>query len=114
MGSKIDFVNSKSFQLYPWFDYDEISDSVTCFVCKRQDLKLKENVEKSFTSAAYLDWKHAISSFDEHQAVNYHKLAMTYDVIVRQCGNVNEMHNESTASQMELNRRFFVKIAKDC
>ena len=29
------FCNSKWFKLYPWLDYDEVSDGVTCFVCKR-------------------------------------------------------------------------------
>ena len=79
-----------------------VTDSVACFVCKCHHSKLKRNVEKSFTSASYSDWKHALSSFDEHQAAGYHRLTMTYEVIVPQCGNVKEMQNESTASQMEL------------
>ena len=37
---------------------------------------------------------------------------MTYEVIVPQYGNVEEMQNESTASQMELNRRCLVKIVE--
>ena len=47
-----------------------------------------------FTSAGYPDWKHALSLFDEHQTASYHRLAMTYEVIVLQCRNVKEMHNE--------------------
>ena len=35
---------------------------------------------------------------------------MTYEVVVPQFGGVKEMQNRSTASQMELNRRCFVKI----
>ena len=76
---------------------------LTCFVCKRRHSKLKGNVEKSFTTAGYSDWKHALSSFDEHQVASYHRLAMTYEVIVPQCGDVKEAQNESTTSQMELN-----------
>ena len=41
------------FKLYPWLEYDEVSDSVTCFVCKRHHSKLKGNIEKSLTSAGY-------------------------------------------------------------
>ena len=67
---------------------------LTCFACKRHHSKLKGNVEKSFKSAGYSDWKHALSSFDEHQAASYHRLAMTYEVIVPQCGDVKEMQNE--------------------
>ena len=37
---------------------------------------------------------------------------MTFEVIVPQCGDVKEMQNESTASQMELNRRCLVKIVE--
>ena len=78
------------FKLSLWLDYDEISDSVTCFVCKCHHSKLKGNVEKSFRLAAYSGWKHALSSFNEHQAATYHRLA-AYQVIVPQCGNFKEM-----------------------
>ena len=111
-GKQNRFCNSKWFRLYPWLDYDEISDSVTCFVFKRHHSKLKETVEKSFTLAGYSDCKHSLSLFDEHQAASCHKLAMTYEVIVPQCGDVKEMQNESTASQMELNRQCLVKIVE--
>ena len=104
-GKQNRFCNSKQFKLYPWLDYDEVSDSVTCFNCKRHHSKLEGNVEKSFTSAGYSDWKHALSSFDEHQTGSFHRLAMTYEVIVPQWGGVKEMQNESTASQMESKRR---------
>ena len=96
------------FKQYPWLEYDEVSDSVTCFVCKRHHSKLKGNIEKSLTSAGYWDWKHALSS----QAASYYRLAMTYEVIVPQCSDVKEMQNESTASQMELNHLFLVKIVE--
>ena len=36
--------------------------------------------------------------FDEHQAASYHRLAMNYEVIVPQCGDVKEMQNEATAT----------------
>ena len=84
---------------------------MSCFVCKRHHSKLKGNVEKSFISAGYSDWKHAVSSFAEHQAASYHRLTMTYEVIVPPCGDVKEMQNESTASPMELNR-CLVKIVE--
>ena len=109
-GKQNQFCNSKWFKLCPWLDNDEISDSFTCFACKRHHSKLTENVQKSFTSAGYSDWKNALSSFDEHQVASYYRLAMTYEVIMPQCGEVKEMQNESTANQMELNRRCFVKI----
>ena len=111
-GKQNRFCNSKWFKLYPWLDHDEVSDSVTCFICKSHHSKLKGNVEKSFTSAGYSDWKHALSSFDEHHAASYHRLAMTYEVIVPQCGDVKEMQNESTPSQMEFNHQCLVKIVE--
>ena len=74
-GNQNQFCNSKWFKLYAWLDYDEISDSITCFVCKRHHSKLKGSLKKSFTSTGSPDWKHALSSFDEHQAVSYHRLA---------------------------------------
>ena len=74
-GNQNQFFNSKWFKLYAWLDYDEISDSITCFVCKCHHSKLKGSLKKSFTSAGSPDWKHALSLFDEHQAVSYHRLA---------------------------------------
>ena len=50
--------------------------------------------------------------FDEHQAASYHRLAMTYEVIVPECGDVEEMQNESTTSHMELDRRCLVKTVE--
>ena len=47
-GKQNQFFNSKWFKVYPWLDYDEVSDSVTCFVCMHHYSKLKGNVEKSF------------------------------------------------------------------
>ena len=79
-GTQNRFCNSKWFKLYPWLDYDEVIDSITCFVCKRHHSKL--SVEMFFTSSGYSDWKHALPSFDEHQAASYHRLAMTYEVTV--------------------------------
>ena len=37
---------------------------------------------------------------------------MSYEVIVPKCGDVNGMQHESTASQMQLNRRCLVKIVE--
>ena len=44
-GKQNRFCNSKWFKLYLWLDYDEISDSVTCFTCKCQHSKLNGNAE---------------------------------------------------------------------
>ena len=79
-GKQNQFCNPKWFKLYPWLDYDEVIDSITCFVCKHHHSKL--SVEMFFTLAGYSDWKHALPSFDEHQAASYHRLAMTYEVIM--------------------------------
>ena len=37
---------------------------------------------------------------------------MTDEVIVPQCGDVKEMQNELTASQIELSRRYLAKIVE--
>ena len=78
------FYNSKWFKLHQWLEYDEVSDSVKCFVCKSHHSKLKGNVE--------------ILVFDDYQAASYHRLAMTYEAVVPQCGDVKEMQNEATAT----------------
>ena len=89
-----------------------MKDSATYFFCKCHHSKLKGNGESSFISAGCLDWKHALSLFDEHQAASYHRLAVNYEVIVPQCGDVKEIQNTSSANQMELNRQCLEKIVK--
>ena len=80
--------NLKWFKLYPWLEYDEISDSVTRFFCKNHDPKLRENVEKFFllaefglgTCSFFVWWTKSLSS-------------MTYEVIKTELCQINKFRN---------------------
>ena len=54
---------------FPWLDYNEEIDSVTCFTCKKQNFKenlvakrLKESV---FLESGFHNWKKALTKFEK-------------------------------------------------
>ena len=100
------------FEEYPWLDYDENRDCVTCFTCKSQisNLKSERNKEETFLTTGYRNWKKARYAFSEHQKSKCHLTAMTFEVTVPKCGDVREMMSREEASRMELNRQCLMKI----
>ena len=82
------------FQTFKWLDYDTKNDCVTCFICKRHLSKLGDKqVEAAFTIKGFRNWKKAKVTFNEHQKSNSHVAAMTYEVVVPQCGEIRAMTN---------------------
>ena len=72
---------SSWFKDFPWFHYDEISDSAFCYICISQNnkgnLTSARNKEQSFISTGYSNWKKALERFKEHQTSECHKVALT-------------------------------------
>ena len=71
------------FKRFPWLDYDAFNDSVTCYVCKRQNnqdnLKTERCKENAFLEKGFKNWKKAIEKFEKHQSSQCHRAASTYD-----------------------------------
>ena len=111
---------SRSFQSlwfkdYPWLHYDEISDSAFCYICISQNnkgnLTSARNMEKTFISTGYSNWKKALSRFKEHQTSECHKVAIDYEVVLpKTCGDVIDMTSKSVKKTRAQNRRCFAKI----
>ena len=67
--SKNDHV--KRFMRFLWLDYNAFDDSVTCYVCKRQNnqdnLKTKQCKVNTFLEKGFKNWKKALDKFEKHQ-----------------------------------------------
>ena len=100
------------FKEYKWLEYDEVKDCVTCFVCKKHVTKLdsEKNKEEAFLSAGFRNWKKAITRFADHQKSKCHLTAVTFEVTIPICGNIQEMTNESLKAKMKENRQCLIKV----
>ena len=103
---------SRWFTEFNWLDYDEVSDSVTCFICKKhlKNLEMENKKEETFLSTGFRNWKKALDSFNEHQKSKCHIAALTFEVTVPQSSNIQEMTSEKIKSNMQENRECLIKI----
>lgn len=102
------------FEKYPWLDYSMEKDSVTCFVCRKQNAQknlISEHCkELAFLETGFRNWKNALSKFEKHQVSKCHIAATSNEIVIPQCGNVIAMINENERANMEMNRRCFLEI----
>ena len=60
------------FKRFPWLDYNAFDDSVTCYLCKRQNnqnnLKTQPCKENSFLEKCFTNWKKELEKFEKHQS----------------------------------------------
>ena len=102
------------FKNYPWLDYCIDKDSVTCFVCKRHNVKGNLSAERckedAFIEIGFKSWKKALERFEKHQTSNCHRAAAAHEVVIPHCGDVVEMINENTNANRALSRRCFITI----
>ena len=103
------------FSDYPWLHYSEESDSVTCFICSKQNaagtLISASKKEMTFISHGFSNWKKALTRFKEHQTSECHKLAVDFEVNIPQTHpNFCEVSNEQAKCVMQKNRKCLIKI----
>ena len=71
---------------------------------------MEKNKEEAFLSTGFRNWKKALDSFKEHQKSKSHIAALTFEITIPQCGNIQEMTSEKIKSNMQENRKFLIKI----
>ena len=102
------------FKRFPWLDYNAFDDSVTCFVCKRQNnqdnLKTERCKESSFLKKGFKNCKKALKKFKKHQSSQCHRAASTYEILIPWCPDVAELFDNKEKEVLELNRRRFMAI----
>ena len=106
-GKQNHFCQSRWFTEFSWLDYDEVNNSVTCFICKKhlKKLEMEKNKEEPFLSTDFHNWKKALDSFKEHQKSKCRIAALTFEITIPQCGNIQEMTSEKIKSNMQENRK---------
>ena len=95
--------------------YDEISDSVFCYICVNQNNKCNltsaRNKEQTFISTGYSNWKKALSRFKEHQTSECHKVAVDFEIVLpKTCGDVIDVTNTIAKETRAQNRHCLAKI----
>ena len=102
------------FKRFPWLDYNAFDDSVTCYVCKRQnnqdDLEKEWCKENTFLEKGFKNWKKALQKFEKHQSSQCHQAASTYDILIPRCPDVAELFDNKEKEARELNRGCFMAI----
>ena len=68
------------FKQWKWIHYNEENDSAYCFYCvkayKENKLNNIPNLEKTYISTGFTNWKEATSRFTSHEATRCHRDAM--------------------------------------
>ena len=102
------------FKQFPWLDYNAFDDSVTQYVCKRQNnqdnLKTEQCKENVFLKKGFKNWKKALEKFEKHQSSQCHPVASTYEILIPRCPDVAELFDNKEKEVRELNRRCFMAI----
>ena len=70
----------------------------------------RKNKEEAFLSVGFRHWKKALDAFKEHQKSKCHVAALTYEVTIPKCGNIQEMSCEKIKSNMQEYRKCLLKI----
>ena len=71
---------------------------------------MEKNKEEAFLSTGFRNWKKALDSFKEHQKSKCHIAALTFEITIPQCDNIQEMTSEKIKSNMQENRKCLIKI----
>lgn len=54
--------------------------------------------------------KNAPACFTDHQALKWHKVALTYEGLIPKCGNVIEITGHEITKEHVVERRYVIKI----
>ena len=103
------------FDRWSWLHYDEDRDCCFCFTCivafQNNHLCSVGNLEKSFISTGFLNWKDAIAKFNKHQASRCHQEAVLKTITLpATTRDVGEMLSSQLAKLRLERRKCFLKL----
>ena len=83
------------FKQFSWLDFNAFDDSVTCYVCKRQNnqhnLKTERCKENSFLEKGFKNWEKALEIFEKHHSSQCHRAASTCEILILRCPDIVEL-----------------------
>lgn len=111
-GNKKRSCQASWFSTYSWLHYNIGKDSVCCMVCMKHKEKLtaEHNLEDAFTTRGFNNWKKALKSFADHQGTKAHRVALAYETVVPQCGDVLEMTTTELNKKRLAEKKYLLKI----
>ena len=103
------------FDRWPWLHYDEERDLSFCFTClvafKNKHLHSVRNLEQSFISSGFSNWKDATAKFNKHHASHCHQQAVLRTVTLpATTTNVDELLSSQLSKQRLERRKCFLKL----
>ena len=106
---------AKWFSKWPWLHYNEENDSIFCFHCIRAYSQNKllgvANLEKTYISTGFTNWKEATSRFASHEGSRCHRDALlkmvTLPATTRDIGeSLSKQHSKEKLEH----RQYFLKL----
>ena len=90
-GSRERQCHSHWFKNFQWLLYDIEKDSVLCYFCTLHEDKLsaEHNKDPAYISTGFKNWKKAPKCFKHHEQTKCHKAALTYQILVPKCADVD-------------------------
>ena len=111
------YCQSQWFEDHQWLHYDVGIDSLFCYICQNSDdqsqLQTEPRKETAFISTGFNNWKKALEKFKKHQNSLCHKVSLTYEEVVPQCGDVREMTDKNLKAERELNYKCLMVIIEN-
>ena len=106
---------TKWFSKWPWLHYNEENDSVFCFHCIRAYSQNKllgvANLEKTYISTGFTNWKEATSRFASHESSRCHKDALLKMVtLLATTRDIGECLSKQHSKEKLENRQCFLKL----
>ena len=103
------------FQRWLWLHYDEDKDLAFCFSCivanKNNHLHSVSNLEQTFISTGFSNWKDGTTKLMKHEASECHKVAVLKTITLpATTGNVGKMLSSELGKQQLKHRQCFLKL----
>lgn len=102
------------FSKWSWLHYNAKNDSAFCFVCTKamKEKKIRSiNVDSTYISSGFTNWKDATSNFKKHEVTESHRAAVEAIIVLpATTRNVGELLSEKHMKEKAINRSIFLKI----
>ena len=70
----------------------------------------ERNLGEAYITKGFNNWKKALEAFVDHQQSKAHRAAITYEYVVRQCGDVLEMTVSDLNNKLLAERKHLIKV----
>ena len=113
-GSRTLTFQSHWFKRFPWLHFSRNTSGVLCFYCAKAEAMdisdLASKREAAFTTTGFVNWKKALSKFEEHSKSQSHRFSMNQLKQVSQSSSVDEQLLKNRACEQTEARKCLTMI----